>query len=145
MDVLLGLVGGVTSILWSMFGKFIAPYQNFENQAQLIRSIYPTLPKNKVENDVISSREEAHEVLEGTIIERDKFSYSFSEYFSTWLLKSYFCCCIRKSSNFWKLRQLKYERYGKAVSKMNNEVDILKHVSNQRVSEFISKIILKKH
>ena len=113
LDVLLGLVGGVTSILWSAFGKIIAPYQNFESQAQLIRGIYPTQPKINVEKEV-SSREEAHEALVGTVIERDRFSYSFCEFFTTQLFKTFLCFCICKSSNFWKQRLFKYDRYKKA-------------------------------
>ena len=83
-----------------------------------------------MEDEEIRSREEAHEILEGTVIERDKFEYSFREYFTTWILKTYLCCCLKKSSNFWKVRKAKYERYGKAVKKMSKEVDVLNYIEN---------------
>ena len=38
-----------------------------------------------------------------------------------------------------------YKRYEEALGKLNKEIDILKHVSNQRVSEFISKIVMTRY
>ena len=55
------------------------------------------------------------------------------------------CCCVNKDSLRWKVRNFKFERYEKAVEKMNAEIDILKHIQNQRVSEFIAKLVLRKH
>ena len=44
---------------------------------------------------------------------------------------------------WWKRRTFEYERYENAVENMNKEVDILKHVTNQRVSEFLAKLVLR--
>ena len=45
----------------------------------------------------------------------------------------------------WKNRDFRYKRYEKAVENLKKEIDILKHIGNQRSSEFISKLILRKH
>ena len=55
------------------------------------------------------------------------------------------CCFVKKDSIWWKDRLFKYNRYETAVEKLNEEIDILKHIQNQRVSEFMAKLILRKH
>lgn len=85
------------------------------------------------------------DALEGTVIERGKFNYRFSEYQCTWLLRICCCCFIRKDSLWWRKRDFRYKRYETAVERLNEEIDILKHVQTQRTSEFIAKLILRKH
>ena len=38
-----------------------------------------------------------------------------------------------------------YKRYEEGLGKLNKEIDILKHVSNQRISEFMSKLITTRY
>lgn len=83
--------------------------------------------------------------MEGTVVERGKFYYRFSEYYCTWILQGCFCCFLNKDGLWWKKRDFRYKRYEKAVERLNEEIDVLKHVSMQRTSEFISKLILRKH
>ena len=85
------------------------------------------------------------DALEGTVTERGKFNYRFSEYNCTWLLGLFCCCFIRKESLWWRKRDFRYKRYEKAVERLNEEIDILKHVQTQRTSEFMAKLILRKH
>ena len=83
--------------------------------------------------------------MEGTVIERGKFYYDFRDYQFTWILMKCCCCFVKKDSIWWKDRLFKYNRYEAAVEKLNEEIDILKHIQNQRVSEFMAKLILRKH
>ena len=108
-------------------------------------NVFPTSPQPDDDEEAIENISHAKQALEGTVIERGKFFYRFLEHYGTWSLKSFFCCCIRKESRWWKVREFKYKRYEDALKRLNKEVDILKHVSNQRVSEFVAKLYLQKH
>ena len=84
-------------------------------------------------------------LLESTIVERGNFFYLFSEYIMTRFIKNFCCCCIKKDSRWWEIRLFRYNRYVNAVEKMNGEIDIIKHVSNVRISEFMAKRYFQKH
>ena len=60
LDLILGLVGGFTSIIWAFLGLIIAPYEDFKFQNSLIGSIYPTSPQRDEDEPPISSRDEAN-------------------------------------------------------------------------------------
>ena len=122
----------------------MGPYEEFKFANSLIGQIYPLSPQPKEEDKEIGSRGEAEQVLEGTVLSRGKFYYNFSEYTLTWLLQACCCCCINKESLAWRKRQHRYQNYVKAVEKLNDEVDILKHLANQRVSSFLAKLTLRK-
>ena len=93
----------------------------------------------------MANRDEAKEVLEGTIVDSDKFSYDFTDYIFTWILRTCCCCCVKKNSFWWKKQEFKYQRYEDATERLNKEIDIVKHVSNLRISGFLAKLILRKH
>ena len=75
--------------------------------------------------------------------EKGKFYYRYSEYITTWLLS--FCCCCKSSreSTWWRKRKFEYDRYEKAVDKLNQQIDIVKFVESQRLAEFMSRLFLK--
>lgn len=128
LDLVFSLVGGFTTIIWALLAIIIAPYEDFKFNASLIGSIYPTSPQRDEDEPPISSRLKANETLQGTVIERGKFFYEFSEYNWTWILASLFCCFLSKDSLWWKKRMFKYKRYEQAVERLSEEIDILKHV-----------------
>jgi len=45
LDLILGLVGGITAIIWSFLGIIIGPYEDFKFQNSVAGSIYPTSPQ----------------------------------------------------------------------------------------------------
>lgn len=45
LDLILGLVGGITSIIWGCLGIIIAPYEDFKFQNSVAGSMYPTSPQ----------------------------------------------------------------------------------------------------
>ena len=44
LDIVLGLVGGFSGIVWSALGYLLMGYQNFKYENSLIGSIFPTSP-----------------------------------------------------------------------------------------------------
>ena len=66
-DLILGLVGGFTAILWAISGFLIAPYEEFKFQNSLAGCVYPTSPQRDEDEPPISSRNEATVHLDGTI------------------------------------------------------------------------------
>ena len=145
LDLILGLVGGITSIVWVTLGLLLSPYEEFKFNASLAGSVYPTSPQKDEDEAPVDSRQEATQILEGTVSERGKLYYKFSEYHSTWFLDKCCCCFLRRDSRFWRSRIFKYKRYEKAIERLTEEIDILKHISSQRLSQFMAKLILRKH
>lgn len=130
IDIILGLVGGVSGIIWAALGLLIAPYEDFKFNNSLIGMIYPTAPMPDENEPPIDNRKQATDQLEQTVSARGKFYYLFAEYWATWFLLSCCCCFLRKNSLRHKKRMFKYERYNTAVERMNEEIDILKHIQN---------------
>ena len=56
IDLILGLVGGVSAIAWGAIGMFLASYQDFKFQNDLIGSIYATAPQRNEDEPPISDR-----------------------------------------------------------------------------------------
>ena len=111
----------------------------------LAGSVYPTSPQKDEDEEPIDSRKEATDSLEGTVSERGKLYYTFFEYQLTWILDKCCCCFIKRDSRGWRSRIFKYTRYEKAIERLSEEIDICKHISSQRLSQFMAKLILRKH
>ena len=75
--------------------------------------------------------------------EKGKFYYRYSEYITTWLLSLCCCCMFDRESTWWRKRKFEYDRYEKAVDKLNKQIDIVKFVEKQRLSEFMARLFLK--
>ena len=59
LDLILGLVGGFTGIIWMGLGLMIAPYEDFKFQASLIGSVYPCSPQKDADEAPCQTRDEA--------------------------------------------------------------------------------------
>ena len=145
MDKILALVGGITAVIATFMSLMIGPYENFRFWSSLMGNVYPTSPQPDEDEDAINNMGNAKQALEGTVIERGKFFYRFVDYYGTWFLNTCCCCFIKKNSRWWKVRQFKYKRYEDALKRLSEEIDILKHMSNQRVSEFMANVFLQRH
>ena len=145
IDIILGLVGGVSGILWTGLAMLLSPYETFKFNNSLIGMVYPTAPQRDEKEQPIRSRDKAQEQLERTVSDRGKAYYSFTEYYWTWFLRSCCCCCFRQDSTAQKRRTFRYERYEEAVDRLASEIDILTHIENQRASRFLQKLSLSKH
>jgi len=63
LDLILGLVGGFTSVIWAILGLIIQPYEDFKFNNSLVGSIYPTSPQRDEDEPPVGSRKEADETL----------------------------------------------------------------------------------
>ena len=79
------------------------------------------------------------------------------------MLRSCCCCCFKKDSKnkknlccfnkdsknkknlWWKNREFRFDRYEKAVKRLNEEIDVLNYVSTQRLTNFLAKLFLRPH
>lgn len=137
LDKLLGLVGGISSIVWSVLVIVMSGYESFKFNNSLISSIYPTSPLDFESSDVPPNENKAKQEIMRTVSERGKYFYNYSEYvFAKWL--SCWCCCLNLK---WMERRVKkLERHEAASKKLAKEVDICKLVQNQRMTQFLSKL-----
>ena len=137
---MLGLVGGVSCVVWSSLGYSLGDYEQFRYKNSLAGSVYPTSPAS--EN--AESEGGAKFQMMQTVAERGKYFYTYSEYRFTAFLRS-FCRCWLKESACYKSRLARIERHEEAQEKLSEEIDIIKIISMLRIGQFLSKLILRKH
>ena len=59
IDVILGLVGGVSGIIWTTLAMILAPYEAFKFNNSVIGMVYATAPQHDEKETPILSREQA--------------------------------------------------------------------------------------
>ena len=141
LDLVLGLVGGLSGILWSGLFLVFGGYETFKLENSLIGAVYPTSPNN---NEPCESEQEAKHEMMKTVAERGKYFYNYSEYLLACFIKTFCSCCCR-STNCYKRRQKRLERHQEASERLNNEIDIIKLLYVQRLGQFMAKLLLKRH
>ena len=103
LDILLGYIGGISSLVWATRAICMGGYENFKFENSLISSIYPTSPIDYELNKIPSTEPKAKKVLMTTVKERGKYFYSYAEYlFAKWC--SWWCCCLK---GHWLNRRVK--------------------------------------
>ena len=100
---MLGLVGGLASVIYPALYMATSGYEKFKYENSLIGAVYPTSPYGSTESgnnkDVSddSNKEDDNQKymldLVRTIAERGKYFYYYSEYWCIWVLKLFCCCC----------------------------------------------------
>ena len=85
---MLGLVGGVSAILWATLSALMGHYERFKLANSLIGSIYPTGPFPPAPQ----SEQAAFRSLLKTVSARGKYFYSYSEFALASLLSGWLCC-----------------------------------------------------
>ena len=122
-------------------------YQSFKYENSLIGSIFPTSPggSDYGDADILPSDEtEARDKMVGTVAGRGKYFYSYVEYNWSILLKNLCnCCCKRK--DWFKRRMRRLERHEKATDNLAQELDVVDLIYIKRLSQFLAKLVLKKH
>ena len=100
---MLGVVGGLSSIVWGTLMILSSGYQSFKLNTSFIGAIYPTSPtsKNSAYTDNLNESEALREykatrAMVSTVTERSQYFYTFSEYVITSMLNlACFTCCFR--------------------------------------------------
>ena len=148
LDVVLGLVGGFTGLLWAALSILLGGYETFKLENSLIGAVYPTSPTNDDDKGVEATpinEQEARRAMMLTVAERGKYFYDYSEYLLALVLR-FFCFCSCSLAGAWhKKRVSKLERHEKASERLANEIDIVKLLYLQRIGSFLAKLMLKKH
>ena len=80
-----------------------------------------------------------------TVAERGRYWYTYSEYFLTWFLKSFCCCCFCRRSSWFQRRTERLERHEAASEKLADEIDIVNLLHALRLGQFTAKLNLNKH
>jgi len=152
LDVALGLVGGVASILIYLLGLVVNPFRNFRLKNTLIRHLYPTSSMGTREDG--QDPHNAHQAkvaLVRTVAERGKYWYDFHEFFVMKLIQYFMCCCCccccsrLTNSACYKRRLQRFERHKEAVYKLDSELGVLQIVQTLRQTKFLAKLLLRKH
>ena len=47
LDLVLGVIGGLSGIVWAVFAMILGGYEGFRYQNSLIGAVYPTAPKTR--------------------------------------------------------------------------------------------------
>ena len=116
IDIVLGLVGGFSGILWSLLAMVFGGYETFKLENSLIGSIYPTSPHAGEESrgaDFIESETKARSEMMKIIAERGKYFYSYTDYLVSSLARTFCgCCCSTDKQDGWFSRRMrKLERH----------------------------------
>ena len=116
IDIVLGLVGGFSGILWSLLAMLFGGYETFKLENSLIGSIYPTAPGDGQDNrgtGVIEGESQARSAMMKIVAERGKYFYSYTEYLISSLARTFCsCCCSKgKQDGCFSRRMRKLERH----------------------------------
>lgn len=151
LDIVLGLVGGLSGIVWAFLAILLGSYETFKFENSLIGAIYPTSPQEMPatnddadnEGGATFKEQKSKQAMMRTVAERGKYFYNYSEYLLSLILRFVCCCC---SQGPWLKRRIKkLKRHEAASERLANEIDIVKLLSIQRVGHFMAKLVLKKH
>ena len=118
LDIVLGLVGGLSGIVWGTLFLVFGGYESFKFENSLIGGIYPTSPGAAGHDDdggdgTPVSERRAKKAMMQSVSERGKYWYTYSEYLATSLLKSCCSCCCSNSA-WYKRREKRLERHHEA-------------------------------
>lgn len=136
LDIVLGLVGGLSSILWGFLFFLLGGYEQFKLSNSLIGYVYPISPTGGPGGEFNSEPEnenEAKHSMMRSIADRKKYFYNYHEYIWAMLL-SCFCICCCKKIGYCKRRSNRLKRHREATERLNKEIDIVTLLYVQRVT-----------
>ena len=96
LDIVLGLVGGLSGILWSGLFLLFGGYESFKLENSLIGAVYSTFPQEG--EDLDANEASAKRSMMKIVAERGKYFYNYSEYLLTSLMRCFCNCCCRSSA-----------------------------------------------
>ena len=111
LNLVLGQIGGYTSLLWMVITFVMSGYEAHKFRTSLIRHIY-VATESGPEADPCSSRQQSEQVLKSTVSLQSKLDYNYMEAFITWLFTT-LCCCFR-TQEWYQRRQNRQKLYGEA-------------------------------
>ena len=95
------------------------------------------------EENIPQSKEEADADMTQCLESRSRYSYPYDEFMTTWLLMK-LCCCFKRRPCY-KRRQKRYYRHEVARAQLAKETDFFKFLKLLRVTDFLSKNVMRKY
>ena len=140
LDIIIAVVGGYTTILWSVLSYCIGGYQSFKFRKSVISTIYDATNNVK---EPAANIDEAKSAMYRNVSEVGKFNYKYREYITTWLIFPFSRCLKNIKPCERKLKR--YKTYESAGQKFTAEMDIVRILSAIRLTEFLAVLTLKKY
>jgi len=137
----LGLVGGLSGIIWSLLELCLKSYDNFTLEKNVFEDVYGTSPDD---GSAPSNDKEAKLALARTVVKQSTYSYSYFEYWLTKYVKLLLGPCCRGKRAFDR-RVDRFTRHKEASDRLSGEMDIARVVKSLRVVEFLARVVLNKH
>ena len=98
LDLVLGLVGGLSGMIWAILSFIFSRYESFKLNNSLVGHVYPMAPSDKDHNDSLPEAEtNAKRDMMQRVAGRSKYFYNYTEFLLTSYLRS-LCCCLYRTS-----------------------------------------------
>ena len=144
IDILLGLIGGFVSLIWSLLGYFLGGYENFRFQQELISEVYSTTDNQRMKRDrEPDNYDDARKDLTHSLESKALYDYFYLDYLAASLMKC-FCCCFSKRKCYRK-RIKKLQRHEFAQEQLTAETDFFTFLKLLRLTDFMSRLMLKEY
>lgn len=105
LDMMLGIIGGLSVLVWGLFRIVFSGYETFKLENSLISAVYPTAPLGRPDIDGDDFKDEwtpkddkeAKKSLMRRVAQRGIYFYNYSDYLFSWCCRCMFCLkCCRK-------------------------------------------------
>jgi hypothetical protein len=136
LDLILANAGGYSAVIWQFFGIFFSWYAAFRFEASLGNELYQADKKYRKKKQIDNKME-----LAECIANRREFHFVFFETFFLKCTNMFQCCCPKKPCMV--KRRLRGEAYDAIKERYQEETDVVKMIKSRRVSNFMSKTLLK--
>lgn len=148
LGLVLGLVGGLSGIIWGLLALLFGGYEQFKLENALIANVFHTAQDSQDDQDSDSDDDNdvAKKVLIRKVSRQGSYSYGYLEYVVTRILSLFCWCCRRSTACSCLLRRLlRLERYREAVEKLTDEMDVVNFLAATRIGTFLATQKLESH
>ena len=113
LDYILGVVGGLASIVWGTLLILFGSYESFKLENSLISKIYETRPQSAADDDSsddYDDEQKAKLAMIENVTQRGYYYLNFTEYILSAFLRT-FCRCCCKNFKWYSLRIKRLSRH----------------------------------
>ena len=143
-DLVFGLIGGFVGLIWDSLGFFLGNYESFKFNTAIIGEIYSTSEAQRMtDGEEPDNLDDAMNDLNICLSMSGRYNYPYKEYQSTKFMLR-FCCCFKKRACY-KRREQRYKRQKLAEEQLAKETDFFKFLKLLRISNFTSKVGVRKY
>ena len=154
LDIVLGIIGGLSGLIWQFSGLFMSDYEDFKKNMSILKSFY-TIDKNTMDQNYVQEKinrnligeEGPHDTLINNIKKRldlnIEYRYGYGSFVCARLISCFNCCCYQTSCAQKRLKR--YELHEEGVQRMNDELDIVGLIRTLRKSQFMANTYLKEY